>query len=228
MALAPVVGLALLFIVMTDHDPAWGPAGVEWPYFPRESAAFVIDNALPAEVFNSFDIGGYLDWSWKGTPPIFIDGRGKGGETFLLDFQRLTDGVGLWPLLDRYGINTVITRGCYLSSGRIFPNVLMLLAHPNWRLVFAADALVFTRANVRQEVATLAPVAGWDYLLREVTHLEWVDPDRPHLRFTKALAFYNLGRIEEARREFFLAVAAHPELEKYYATLAVLLRADKG
>ncbi len=217
--LPALTGILLLAVSIMAGDPPWG-AGVEWDLFPREAAAFVKEKLPSKPVFNNFDIGGYLDWAWRGEPPTLIDGRSRGDARFQRDFRNMTDGVDAPLLLDKYDIKIAVTRATYTNSGRLFPIVEYFLTSPGWTLVNASDALVFTRAGSPGADAPLRARAGWEYVLKETEALGRIDPGRPHMPYTRAIARAALGDREGARREMAQALNAHPELKNYYGSLA--------
>ena len=49
-------------------------AGLSW-WFPERAAAFVARQHLPGQIFNSYNVGGYLTWRLGPQYPDYIDGR---------------------------------------------------------------------------------------------------------------------------------------------------------
>jgi hypothetical protein len=191
--------------------------GVRWDLFPRDAAQFVKRAGLPAPVLNSFDVGGYLDWAWNGDPPTFIDGRVFGENPVFADLDALENAQGPEAILERYGIRTILLRSLFYDSGRLLPIVPWLLARPDWTLVRATDALVFTRAPLPPGVEPLAPAAAWRAVLWEVGVKESEGTGEAHLDFSRGIALLGLGDVPAAKAAFSRAVGVHPEWGGFYA-----------
>ncbi len=128
----------------------------------------------------------------------------------------MTDAVDPAGVLDRYGIRTVILRALYDDSGRILPVVPWLAAHAGWVPVRASDGLVFVR---REDFGApgLGRDAIWRYVLWETDVAEAEEPGRPHLDYSRGMAYLGLGEAGQARASFRRALARHPEWAARYA-----------
>lgn len=195
-------------------SPAWG-AGVQWEYFPRRAATYVVQQHLPAPVFNNWDCGGYLNWQWQGAPAPFLDGR-LGSKDLLDDHDRILEADGYEEILARRGFATLLIQPFYLNSGRLLPVVGRLLGDRRWSLVDASDALVFVRTAELNGRTPLTADAGWQLVLRQADRLGRLDSNMHHLEFTRGMALLALGRGEDARRAFHRGFAAAPELTDSY------------
>ena len=60
------------YLASTDLG-SFGP-GLSW-WFPERAAAFVARQHLPGQIFNSYNVGGYLTWRLGPQYPDYIDGR---------------------------------------------------------------------------------------------------------------------------------------------------------
>ncbi len=213
-AAAAAIALALLGLALRDVDPPWG-VGVRWALVPREAARFVAERSPPGPVFNSWDLGGYLDWAWGGRPRTFLDGR-LVSTALVAEHDAVVDLLGPEPVLARYGFGTVLLQALYRDSGRILPAVGFFLEHPGWRLVHASDALVFARLPLPPGLEPLRAAEAWREVLREVEGLRGARPEPPHLLYARTVALDRLGERLAAAASLREAMAAHPELAAYY------------
>lgn len=213
-----ILGSAL-YMVRLPY-PAWG-TGVHWEYFPRQAADYVLQERLPAPVFNDWGCGGYLNWRWQGTPRHFLDGH-LGSKEIMSDHDRILDGVGYGSILERYGIRTILLQPFYLNSGRLHPVVRNLFSDRRWVLVDASDALVFVRTTDQNGLTALPVEAGWQLVLRQADRLGRLDPNMNHLDFTRGIALLSLGRVDEARIAFRRGFDNFPELVDRYRMFKML------
>lgn len=208
-----------LYMVRSPY-PAWG-IGVHWEYFPRQAADYIVQQHLPAPVFNNWGCGGYLNWRWQGEPKPFLDGR-LGSKEIMSDHDRILDGDGYAQILDRYGIRTILLQPFYENSGRLHPVVRTLFADRRWVLVDASDALIFVRTTDQNGLTALPAEAGWQLVLRQADRLGRLDPNMNHLNFTRGIALLSLGRVDEARIAFRNGFAQAPELTERYRIFKTL------
>jgi tetratricopeptide (TPR) repeat protein len=87
-------------------------SGIGW-WFPQRAAEFVARESLPAEIFTTYDNGGYLIWKLGPDVSDYIDGRAPlFGMRLLQQHDKLMKAKpdsGLWEEeARRYNINTVI------------------------------------------------------------------------------------------------------------------------
>jgi len=204
---------ALLGVAWRDPDPPPG-WGVPRLAVPADAAAFVKERGLAGPVFNSWDLGGYLDWAWNGSPRTFLDGR-LADPALIADEEALVSAAEPEAVLSRRGFRTVLLQALYRNSGRLAPAVPWLLAHPGWRLVRASDALVFARVPLPEGLRPLAAAEAWRHVLRMAEVARTSRPEPEHALYSRALALWQLGdpAAAEAAAE---AVAAHPELAGRY------------
>jgi hypothetical protein len=213
-ALALALGLALPAGVagraLADRDPPPG-VGLDESVVARDAAAFA--RRLPGPHLNSWDLGGWLDLTWAGHPPTFLDGR-------LIDRDRVRDhdavieATAPGETLDRLGIRTVLLQPLYRYDGALLPVVPWLLARPEWSLVRASDGLVFTRAPAPPGVVPLPPGLGWRLVEREAGRAAARSTAARHAPFVRAWALAELGERREAARD--------PDTATGYQALAAL------
>lgn len=203
----------LLAVAWRDPDPPPG-LGVRPLSVPADAAAFVKARGLPEPVFNSWDLGGYLDWAWNGRPRTALDGR-LSDPALIADHDALLSAADPEAVLARRGFATALLQALHRNSGRLAPAVPWFLGNPGWRLVRASDALVFTRAPLPPGVDPLPEAEAWRHVLRMAEAARSDRPEPPHALYSRALALWRLGD-PGAAAAVAEAVAAHPELAAGY------------
>lgn len=219
-ALALAAGLALpaglAVRSVTDRDPAPG-LGLDWTVVARDAASFA--GRLPGPHLNSWDLGGWLDLTWAGTPATFLDGR-------LIDPLRVRDhdavveATAPGQTLDRLGVRTVLLQPLYRYDGALLPVVPWLLTRPEWLLVRASDGLVFTRAPVPEGVVALPASAGWRLVAVEAARAAARSGAARHAPFVRAWALAELGERGASAAAWREAAARDPATAPGYAALA--------
>ena len=113
--------------------------------FSFKAAEFLRKYPVPGNMFNFFDIGGFLDWQLYPQALTFIDGRTYNQQVFS-DHQRVTGAAPDWDtILKNYGVTYIVIKSMD-SSGMILPIVPLLANDPRWSLVFSDGLfLVFVR-----------------------------------------------------------------------------------
>ena len=149
---AAIVGVAVLALVafggttlsFSFSQLEYG-VGMTEHKFSFAAMEFLRKNPVKGNMFNFFDVGGFLDWQLYPQALTFIDGRGINPKVFQ-DHQMVTSAMGGWEkILDRYGVTYIITKAMD-SSGMILPIVPALSTDPGWSLVFADGLfLIFVR-----------------------------------------------------------------------------------
>ena len=189
----------------TAQDGRWGP-GLRTSEYPVAAAGFIAEQRLPRPLYNSYDWGGYLMWRLFPDYPVFIDGRSTSGRHFA-DMVQI-DGArpGFEALLERHGINTIVTRTCYYDTGGPLPLVEALAADPRWRLVFADDtALVYLRRGVDAGLVgdiELPRTAAFKTMSAEASRLYREDDGRDRALLAMARAAMHLGDLAGALRHY--------------------------
>ncbi len=122
--------------------------------FSFEAARFLRKYPISGNMFNFFDIGGFLDWQLYPQALTFIDGRTYNQKVFY-DHQVVTGGMPGWEeVVRKYGINYVVIKSMD-SSGMILPIVQVLANDPGWSLVFADGLFLIFVRNVPENQAYL-------------------------------------------------------------------------
>jgi len=109
--------------------------------FSFAAADYLRKNPVKGNMFNFFDVGGFLDWQLYPQALTFLDGRTYNSQVFM-EHQVVTGGMPGWDrVLDKYGVTYIVTKTVD-SSGMILPLVQTLANDPNWSLVFADGLFV--------------------------------------------------------------------------------------
>jgi hypothetical protein len=144
-----VVASILIGFGMVGHSFSFSQLefgiGITEHKFSFRAAEFLRKNPIKGNMFNFFDIGGFLDWKLYGQAMTFIDGRAIRQDVFQ-DHQVVTGAMPGWEeKLRSYGVTYVVLKSMD-SSGTILPIVPALANAPNWSLVFSDGLfLIFVR-----------------------------------------------------------------------------------
>jgi hypothetical protein len=112
--------------------------------FSLKSCEFLRNLDIKGNMFNFFDLGGFIDWQLSPKKLAFIDGRG--GKQFT-DHQLVTGASKeIENIFEKYGITYIVTKTAD-SSGTILPMIKYLSESPRWELVFADGLTVVYLKN---------------------------------------------------------------------------------
>jgi tetratricopeptide (TPR) repeat protein len=75
--------------VMFSPELTFGSGESSW--FPARAAAFILNQQLPGNVFEDYEVGGYAAWSLGPKYPDFIDGRGNNTDLVIEQFNLYTE-----------------------------------------------------------------------------------------------------------------------------------------
>jgi hypothetical protein len=111
----------------------------------QDSAKFYIDHHMHGNIFNDYDIGGYLIYNLYPQQRVFVDNRPEAysEQFFKNEYLPLGTDNALWDKMsDTYQINVL-----YIHHKNILTKFISnRLRDPNWRLVYADDyALIFVK-----------------------------------------------------------------------------------
>lgn len=104
-------------------------------------------------MFNHLDVGGYLIWRLYPQQKTFIDGRTFSEDVFI-EFDKVLgasgrslSGLPEWrSVLNRYGIELVVTYSINRHQGKVFPLISALLEDDEWQLIYLdRNSLIFIR-----------------------------------------------------------------------------------
>ena len=197
------------------YQPLWrvyGPfqTGLRSWHFPVAAAEFVKREQLPRNLYNTYDWGGYLEWTLFPEYRVFWDQRQNSAEMFRLGWEAMAGKPSWRETFSRFDINTVVTRPLTIDTGQRYPLLDLLRASSDWHLVFAdATALVFVKAGSLPELWLAAHrLPGEridDTILATAKLMVDVNPNR-------YLAWYEMAQVHLRRRQMKDAKAA---LEQY-------------
>ncbi|HYU46960.1 MAG TPA: tetratricopeptide repeat protein [Terriglobales bacterium] len=143
------------FYLSISGRDTFGP-GLSW-WFPERAAEFVLRNKIPAQIFNSYDMGGYVAWKLGPQYPDYIDGRAIsfGFERLQLVQQLMASPPDspLWQNeAERYNINTMIVPISRYQGVQYFPWLNEFCRSTAWRPVYLDEvSVVFVRSTPQTE-----------------------------------------------------------------------------
>lgn len=202
----------------------WGESRKE---LPAAATDFVLEQQLPKNLFNSYDWGGYLMWRlYAAGYLVFVDGRQDSTEHFAAAIAIDDANSGWQEILDRYQINTILTRTCFYDTGGPLNLVSALSRQRDWALVYRDDvALVYVRraaASAAQLARELPPQAAFETMLAEASHLYAGSGVKSRALLSMGRAAFQLGRYPEARDYFRRYLEKDPANREAQAALAIL------
>ena len=189
----------------------FGP-GLSW-WFPQRAVEFIRRENLPGQIYNTYDFGGYLDWTLVPKYPVYFDGRAIpfGTERFARESQLLGSSVDspVWQEeADRYNINTLLIP---LATGEIVHDRLKEFCYSSiWKPVYLDEislvlvrntpqnADVIKRLGLECAIAPLPPTAENN----AQSFYQWLN---------SAYALGSLGRTSEALTASNKALAIYPD-----------------
>lgn len=133
-------------------------SGLSW-WYPERAVEFLSREKLPANIFNDYNLGGYLTWRLGPEYPDYIDGRALpfGPQLFFLAYQLSVEPPDspLWQQeADARGIHTIIVSLARLSGVTQFPQLRAFCRSQTWRPVYMDEvSAIFVRR--RPETAAL-------------------------------------------------------------------------
>jgi tetratricopeptide (TPR) repeat protein len=131
-------------------------AGLSW-WFPERAAAFVEQQSLPGQIFNSYNEGGYLTWRLGPKYSDYIDGRALPfGPELVRENAKLMQVPPDSPEWQReaetYNINTIVIPLGRYNGLHLFPALRQFCASKAWRPVYLDEvAAIFIRARPENE-----------------------------------------------------------------------------
>ncbi len=191
-------------------------------HHPAEGAAdYLVRSGVTGNVFNEYNMGGYLAWRLHPAMKIFVYGRMVYPELLALynDMVLRPDktvslsgsgGLSVFyqKVLDQYSIDTVIIPAGELHSGDVVPLTLKLAQNDTWALVYAQPAaLVFLRKTPAHALLVnnaLPKSTVYDAMIALARDVAQSDLGRstPIWRRTIAYAYFLKGQKAEALRHF--------------------------
>jgi len=138
MAVVNWVLLGLLLLATVGQAVAvLSPAAIaaaERERFPADAVAFIRENRPAGNMFNTYNIGGYLLYQLYPDYPVFVDGRTDlYDDAFLRQYLRTMNGDGWEETFRQYDIRlAVLERGSPLEKSL----AAKLNNHTNWQILY--------------------------------------------------------------------------------------------
>lgn len=167
-----------------------------WRY-PGAECDFVLSQPLHGEMYNDYNIGGYLMWRLHPQHRVCTDGRliVYGGD-LISETLAITDGDIDWrPFFRRHGIHwALISTEAEVLATRLWQD-------PGWHLIFAGNrALVFAE-EIPEHRALIERHGIGEETLSRLTSVEvtprgpwWMAPQVPYAAMRRAATLTNFGR----------------------------------
>mgnify|MGYP001454594177 CR=1 FL=1 len=177
----------------------------EWHY-PIEATEFLEKHQLKANLYNTYDWGGYLAWQLFPEYSVFWDGRQTSKKMFDLGWL-IMSGKPEWQLiLDKFEVNTIITRSSTIDTGQKYPVIERLRRSNDWFLVFNDESsMVFVLQDSMPETwlqkYAKPKIAMDDTILSEAILMAKVAPRR-------YMAWWEMAQIFLKRKDYNNALLA--------------------
>ncbi|MDF1581426.1 MAG: hypothetical protein P1P74_11720 [Desulfuromonadales bacterium] len=230
------VGVIIYFSLPVYRTYGFFNTGLRTWHYPIEAAAFVKENKLPANIYNTYDWGGYLMWTLYPEYQVFWDGRQNSAKMFN-DGLNVMSAKPRWKeILTTHDVKTIVSKACMVSNGQSYPILRVLGRDPDWALVFHDDSsLVFVRVDAVDPTwlsrHRLAPQRIEDTILSEALLLVNVDANR-------YAGWWEIAQITLKRKQYsaaFQALRQHlrrsptknPLAESYYRQLLPLVQSGQ-
>lgn len=211
----------------------FGPG--EAPWFPEKAVGFIRDHHLPGNVFNDYNLGGFLDWSLP-EHKVYVDSRAIPFGLPLLSRQR---SLLLQPLdspewtsetAERNLNLIVLSVQRYTGLGKVALDADC--KSRNWRPVYLDDvAAVFLRNSAQNSEllhqleidCSTVPFAEPHLAANAGYHAR---ADEYNFYANAGALFYLLGRDQESARYLDEAAQLYPDDANLHLTRAELYQAD--
>ncbi|HEV2348378.1 MAG TPA: hypothetical protein VG028_00875 [Terriglobia bacterium] len=211
----------------------FGP-GASW-WFPERASAFLLREHLPENVFNDYDLGGYLTWRIGPEYPDYVDGRAYPfGAAMLFHhdslMQQTPDSADWQQEADRYHINTImvsVARYAGLGNFRLPQFCQSQLWRPVYLDEVAAifvrnvpeNAELINRLQINCSTVPIHPAA--------TVGAGWQESGERYNAFANAGSLlYMLGRSAEALKDLQSAEAIFPGDSNLHLTMGELYQAN--
>jgi hypothetical protein len=115
-------------------------------HYPIEATEFVEEHKLSKNIYNTYDWGGYMAFKLFPDYLMFWDGRQNSSEMFQLGWNVMAGKPDWEDILDKFGVNTIVTRASTIDTGQKYPLLDRLRESEHWVLVLNAESsMVFVR-----------------------------------------------------------------------------------
>lgn len=138
----------VLFSAPARQGHGFFKPGLRHWHYPEAATRFIRENNLPANIYNTYDWGGYLAFRLYPDYLVFWDGRQDSPEMFDLGWRVMAGKTDWQQILDRFQVKTIVTRCLTMDTGQRYPLLDRLEQSNDWALVYADDwSLVFVRED---------------------------------------------------------------------------------
>ena len=195
------------YIHMGMHDQLEQGIGLTEHKFSLKSAEFLRNLDIKGNMFNFFDLGGFIDWQLSPKKLAFIDGRG--GKQFT-EHQLVTGASEeIENIFEKYNITYVVTKAAD-SSGLIIPFIGYLTNSPQWELVFADGLTVIYMKNIPDNAEIISkykiPKQAINlHIIRELVHYTFLGVNKLYVYSYIGNFYMNSRDYANALRFFKLA-----------------------
>jgi len=205
---AAVLAIALSGVILfSAYNRSFARNGMISPVMaPVAAAGYLSTVHVPGPVFNAYEYGGYLSWRLYPEYEMFIDPR-------YLDFDALADyreakNHDALPVLDKYGVNSVVFYSMNPITNEIPKIIVDLQRSADWELMYLDPlSVIFVRAGQAGPIPALSKQVLWDDLEGKALALKSRMPSSPEPELT-------LGRIYTAQERWDEALAHYRDALK--------------
>ncbi len=216
-----LIGTGSYYVYYNTHDIVEAGVGITEHKFSFKSTEFLKKLDIKGNMFNFFDIGGFLEWQLYPGKLTFIDGRGSGWPAFN-DHQLITSATGnMEGIFAKYGITYVVTKAVD-SGGIVLPLVSYLANSKDWELVFSDGLTVVFVKNIPEnrrivETYGLSKKLLTYHIITELVHYTYLGVSRQYVYATVSGVYRNLGDMEKAReyQEYFRQASQTPWIVRF-------------
>lgn len=126
--------------------------GLRTWHYPIEAAEFIDQHKLAANLYNTYDWGGYLAWKLFPDYSVFWDGRQTSKKMFDLGWTVMAGKPEWQEILDTFDVKTIVTRASTIDTGQRYPLLDRLRKSENWFLVFNDESsMIFVKRGSMPE-----------------------------------------------------------------------------
>jgi hypothetical protein len=152
-----LVGFGILNLSFSFSQLEFG-VGVTEHKFSFKAGEFLRNLPIKGNMFNFFDIGGFLDWQLYPGKLTFIDGRTYNADIFM-EHQVGTGGMPGWEKnFEKHGITYAVLKTMD-SSGMVLPIISTLTNRSDWALIFADGIFVVFAKDIPENAEIIRKYA---------------------------------------------------------------------
>lgn len=211
-----MIGVGSYYLYYHTHDVVESGIGITEHKFSFKSTEFLRNLDIKGNMFNFFDLGGFLEWQLYPQKLTFIDGRGSAWPSFY-DHQLITSATGnMEGIFSKYRITYVVTKAAD-SSGIVLPLIGYLANSKDWELVFSDGLTVVFMKNVPEnrrivERYKLPKQFLTYHIITELVHYTYLGVSKQYVYATVSGIYRSLGELDKANKftEHFQAASRTP------------------